>query len=74
MSGNSSFYHHAALVGYALSRALFERLDGGAMQGDIARAAMKYLPERPDAAESPTDLQIWREAEAELKKLGGIGP
>jgi hypothetical protein len=62
----------AAIIGYALSRALFERLDGGAMKGAAARAALNFLPARP-SGEMPVDLQIWLAAEAELKALGGIG-
>ena len=61
----------AAIVGYALAMALFEELDGGAIQGQVARAALGYLPAKP-SGDMPVDLKIWRDAEAELKKLGGI--
>ena len=69
---DAKFLNHAAIVGYALSRALFERLDGGQIQGAVASAALNFLPTRP-SGEMPVDLQIWRDAEAELKALGGIG-
>ena len=69
---DTKFLNHAALVGYALSRALFEQLDGGQIKGAVASAALSFLPTRP-SGEMPVDLQIWRDAEAELKALGGSG-
>jgi hypothetical protein len=64
--------NHAALVGYALSMALFEMLDGGKLRGDAARLALSHLPPKPAADDPPADQQIWRDAEAELKHLAGV--
>jgi hypothetical protein len=69
---DAKYINHAAIVGYALSRALLAKLDGGQLRGEAARAALDYLPAKP-SGDMPTDLKIWLAAEAELKKLGGVG-
>ena len=63
--------YQAALVGYALSLALFETLDGPA-RFLAAQRALAHLPPEPATGDPPADKQIWRDAEAEIKKLGGL--
>ena len=70
---DAKYTSRAAIVGYALARALFERLDGGNMQGEVASAALKHLPAKPDGGENPAGLQNWLDAEAELNRLGAAG-
>jgi len=67
---DTKYIMHAAIVGYALSKALLEMLDGAQVQS-AAKAALKFLPTKPPQ-EASVDLQMWLNAEAELKKMGGI--
>jgi hypothetical protein len=69
---DTKYITHAAIVGYALSIALFEQLDGGAIKGATATAALKFLPTKPRPDAPPADLAMWLAAEAELKRLGAI--
>ena len=62
------FINHAALVGYALSKALLSMQDGGQLRGEAAEKALAALPSKP-SAHRPVELRMWQDAEAELKKL-----
>jgi hypothetical protein len=65
---DTKYIMHAAIVGYALSKALLEMLDGAQVQS-AAKAALKFLPPKPPQGDS---VKMWLNAEAELKKMGGI--
>jgi hypothetical protein len=67
---DTKYITHAAIVGYALSMALFEQLEGGAIKAPTAIAALKFLPAKPRPDAPPADLVMWLAAEAELKRLG----
>lgn len=69
---DTKLINHAALVRYALSRGLFQRLDGGGIRGAVATEALSFLPAKP-ADDAPVELQIWLDTEHELKNLGGRG-
>ncbi len=64
--------NNAVLVGYALSRALFEEL-AGPDKRRVVEKALTYLPPRPNG-EFPTELVIWKRAASELRNLGGLPP
>ena len=61
----------SGFVSYALARALFENLTG-ADRMHTARLALSLLPARPDPLQDPSLHQVWKDAERELKTLGGI--
>jgi hypothetical protein len=64
---NTKYITHAAIVGYALSMALFEQLDGESIKGATATAALKFLPTKPRPDAPPADLVMWLAAEAEFE-------
>jgi hypothetical protein len=64
---------HAAIVGYALAKAMMEQLDGGRLRGDAARAALAHLPTKPGDDAPQAEREAWADAEADIKRLGSIG-
>lgn len=58
----------AALVAYALSRAMFDELDGPD-RNRLAQKALAYLPPAPDM---PDDARVLEAVAREIKQLGEL--
>ncbi|HME27725.1 MAG TPA: hypothetical protein VKI44_41450 [Acetobacteraceae bacterium] len=67
--GDRKELNDATIVSYALVRALFDELDDAGKRR-VAAKALTHLPPEPDGS-LPVDRRMWKDAEAELRRLGG---